>query len=85
MADSNTVEHFDALVRVNQKVYRHKCPKIKEYLKERKRKVRINTSHLTPSFDSQYKCNTCNTKGKSNPETGYCIVCDTDNWEFINN
>lgn len=37
---------------------------------------------LSPLIDSTYWCETCGShSGQCHPDTGYCFVCDTDNWE----
>jgi len=55
--------------------------KNKEALKARKIEVKIQNKGIDAIEDRDNKCETCGSK-KQHPVTGYCFVCDTDNWKL---
>lgn len=77
---------FEEMVSTGQKVYRSKNKDIIRYLKDRIRKIRLDNKGIMPDITNhKWKCLTCGRKDKGHPETGFCFVCDTDNWESISN
>ena len=55
-------------------------------LERRKEQVPILNAGVEPCIDKNYWCETCgSTTGECHPDTGYCFICDTDNWEPYNN
>lgn len=79
------MENFEKLIRTNARIYRSKDADVITELKQRKKAAKANNSDLRPCYDEHYKCLTCGTKGQNHPLTGYCFICDTDNWEQVNN
>lgn len=56
-----------------------------EELSEKITQAKINNKGLTPYIDMDYWCETCGSKtGECHPVTGYCFICDSDNWEPYN-
>lgn len=54
-------------------------------LESRKKEVAIVTAGIKPYVDKDYWCGTCGSRsGKCHPDTGYCYICDTDNWVRVN-
>lgn len=57
-------------------------PAITDILTERIQKTRKDNKELKPSIDKCYWCETCGSHShEAHPITGYCFVCNTDNWE----
>jgi hypothetical protein len=88
MTDPEIIEQqFNDLVRKNHRVYLIKDPEIRNFLKNRKLTVAKQNRGIKPQEQSaklpHYKCLTCGTKDKENPLTGYCFICDTDNWQVL--
>lgn len=53
-----------------------------DILAERIQKIREENKELEPDIDERYWCETCGSHShEANPNTGYCFVCNTDNWE----
>ena len=51
-------------------------------LTERIQKTRKDNKDLEPDIDKRYWCETCGSHShETNPDTGYCFNCNTDNWE----
>jgi len=77
-------ERFDALVKANSKIYLSKDPGIRQHLIAYKIKTRLKNKGIEPyiSFEP-HKCLTCGTINKAHPDTSFCFVCDTDNWQRI--
>lgn len=71
---------FENLVKSNKRIYLSKDFEIKQELKLKKKQVKAENSDLKPCINDEYKCLTCGIIGQSHPLTGYCFVCDTDNW-----
>ena len=80
------IRKFNSLVgSFSPSLHRSRDPKMKflvSVLKERA--TRLNAG-LEPSVDKRYYCATCGSRsGKCHPDTGYCFLCDTDNWTPVN-
>lgn len=79
-----TTDQFNHLVKIGAKIYLTKDPDLQAYLNEVKIKVKEQNKGLKPylgtSCQGFLKCRTCNNVAKAHPETGYCFVCGTDNW-----
>lgn len=69
--------------RINVRVYEHQHPTVRDALRRRIKAVAIVNDNLTPCIDNRYVCETCGTLGQCHPITGYCFICDTDNWKHI--
>lgn len=69
-ADFNTSEHYGNYLRENP-----------DLLEVRKREVAILNSD-TEAIISDCECETCGSM-QEHPDTGYCFICDTDNWKFV--
>lgn len=67
------------------KVYEIDNNNIRKSLSCLKKLVAIENKSLEPYIDDEYICDTCGTIGTENPISGYCFICDTDNWRLINN
>lgn len=53
-----------------------------DILTERIQKTRKENKELEPDIDKRYWCETCGSHShETNPKTGYCFNCNTDNWE----
>ncbi|MDD6210551.1 MAG: hypothetical protein PUB21_08105 [Bacteroidales bacterium] len=77
-----TYEETETIVMSVRRAYRSKDPKIKEALKQRKAETKALNKGLQPTIDDEYYCETCGSHShKENPTTGYCYICNTDNWE----
>lgn len=75
---------FANAVRTNKKVYR--MPALKPDLVLQKKSAKLKNKGLVPYVNLDYWCLTCGNKsGKSHPETSYCFICDTDNWQSRRN
>lgn len=75
-------QEFDQLVRTNQRVSLSKNKDIIEELKRRKSQAAKEFKGIKPDLSSDWFCKTCANKKYHHPETGYCFICDTDNWEW---
>lgn len=63
------------------RAYQSKDPKVKEALKLRKKYVKSLNKDIQPEIDENYWCETCGSHShKEHPVSGYCFICDTDNW-----
>lgn len=63
------------------RAYRSKDPDIKQALKLRKQYAKSLNKDLKPEIDKNYWCETCGSHShQEHPVTGYCFICDTDNW-----
>ncbi|RKU69599.1 hypothetical protein DWW91_11435 [Parabacteroides sp. AF17-3] len=57
-------------------------PALTDILTERIQKTRKENKELEPDIDKRYWCETCGSHShETNPNTGYCFNCNTDNWE----
>ena len=57
-------------------------PALVDLLTERIQKTRKENKELDPDIDKRYWCETCGSHShETNPNTGYCFHCNTDNWE----
>lgn len=57
-------------------------PALVDILTERIQKTRKDNKELEPDIDKHYWCETCGSHShETNPDTGYCFHCNTDNWE----
>lgn len=62
----------------------YKCFNLKEFIKERKKRVKMQNKDLIPCIDERYWCETCGSRShKCHPDTSYCFICDTDNWKLV--
>ena len=77
---------FNALIgHVGKSAYRSRDPKMKHLICVLKEQAAIRNAGLTPHIDKTYYCATCGSRsGKCHPDTGYCFLCDTDNWTIVN-
>lgn len=57
-------------------------PALADILTERIQRIRKKNKEIEPEIDKRYWCETCGSHSHAtNPDTGYCFHCDTDNWE----
>lgn len=65
-------------------VFLKKCGTKENVVQCLKEVAKIKNKGLTPDIDTDYYCLTCGSRtGEEHPETGYCFICNTDNWEPI--
>lgn len=77
---------FNKMVSRGEKIYLSKDPGVIEFIENRKKRIRKQNEGVKPDIDKRYRCLTCNNRtGKEHPETGFCFICNTDNWERIKN
>lgn len=82
--DETIKQKFERLVTEGKCVYLSKDIDVKNYLKEVKQRVKEENKHLKPYIDGQkQRCDTCGSVDKAHPDTSFCFVCDTDNWQTI--
>ena len=56
-------------------------PALTDILEERIQKTKEENKDLEPDIDERYWCETCGSHShEEHPETGYCFICNTDNW-----
>lgn len=79
------IEQFNALIgRRGKAPFRSRDPKIRHLVSVLKEQAARQNKDLTPSIDKNYYCETCGSRsGKCHPTTGYCFICDTDNWKSL--
>lgn len=47
-----------------------------------KQKAKKENKGLIPYIDNRYSCRTCGSNsGESHPDTSFCFICNTDNWQ----
>ena len=75
---------FNKMVSNGEKIYLSKDPDVIKFLDNRKKRVKKQNEGVVPCIDKRYRCLTCgNRSGKEHPETAFCFICDTDNWEPV--
>lgn len=81
MQPEQTDERTDEQILLSvRRAYEH--PNLRPALQARIRQVAQQNKGMKPDIDMNYWCETCgSTSGKCHPDTGYCFICDTDNWE----
>jgi len=56
----------------------------KKLLKARREVIKKRFSDITPDVDADFICDTCGSRnGECHPDSGFCFLCDTDNWRRI--
>lgn len=53
-----------------------------EELNEQIEKTKVENQGLEPYINKDYYCLTCGShSGECHPITGYCFICNSDDWE----
>lgn len=75
-------EETEELVMSVNRAYQSRDIEIKQALKLRKQMTQAMNAELKPCIDADYWCETCGSHShKEHPVTGYCFICNTDNWK----
>lgn len=77
---------FNAMIgKRGQAPFQSGDPKVQHLISLLKQEAARHNEGLAPSIDKDDYCETCGSRsGECHPKTGYCFVCDTDNWEPVN-
>lgn len=78
----NLYDESERIVTSVRSAYKSKEENIINALKYRKKETRKLNKGVEPCIDAEYFCETCGSHShKCDPVTGYCFICNTDNWE----
>ena len=78
----NLYDESEKIVTSVRSAYKSRKINIKDALKYRISETKKINKDITPYIDTDYFCETCGSHShKCDPNTGYCFICNTDNWE----
>lgn len=82
MATTKSIEEiFAQKVWTNKRIYKSKNLLLLAHLERVKKETAEANKDIEPYISNEkYRCETCGTKDRHHPVTGYCFICDTDNW-----
>ena len=76
------IDRLIQLVSDADEAYKQSVINILNEITQRIQKTRKENKDLEPDIDKRYWCETCGSHShETNPDTGYCFNCNTDNWE----